>query len=122
LAVNPNYFGDNNCTLGVGMNRQSRGFGDLDIECRFDPGDSYNLALHCGWQGIRHFSDYNWQHASVTVSRNILGFDVALAYGKAWNGHGVYRNVTTCVLDRQGRLHFSDPMSSSLYLTIGREF
>lgn len=122
LTVSRDYFGDNSQTLGIGTDMHSRGSGYLDLTRNFDLGHGYNFALHYGWQRVNHFSDYSWQDASATLSRSFAGFDVALAYARAWNNAGVYRNMTTGVPDRDGRLHFSNPVSGTWWLTVGRTF
>lgn len=122
LTMSRDYFGDNSRTLGIGTNAHSRGSGYLDLGRSFDLGKGYSVAVHYGRQRVNHFSDYNWQDASITASRQFIGFDVALVYSRAWNSHGVYQHVTTGVPDSAGRLHFSDPASGTWYFTIGYDF
>lgn len=122
LTISRDYFGNNSKTLGIGSSAHSRGSGYLDLGRSFDLGKGYRLALHYGRQRINHFSDYDWQDASVTASHPFAGFDMAFVYSRAWNSHGVYQNVTTGVPDKSGRLHFSDPASGTWYFTISRDF
>ncbi|MBM7130404.1 hypothetical protein ISS99_12755 [Dyella mobilis] len=122
LTVSRDYFGDNSQTLGVGTRSHSRGSGYLELARRLELGKGFSLTVHYGRQRINHFAEYNWQDAGATLSRNIAGFDVAIAYGRARNAHGVYRRVTTGVPDENGHLHFSDPGSGTWYFTMGHSF
>lgn len=116
------YFGYNSATLGVGHNLHSRGSGYLSVDSKFPLGKRITLGLHYGHQSVRHFSDYNWSDAKVSLATTLHDFDFTLAWTRAWNSHGVYDGYTTGVPDGSGRLHVSNPIASLVTLTVGHSF
>ncbi|RPE81631.1 TorF family putative porin [Vulcaniibacterium tengchongense] len=120
-TVSRDYFGYNSATLGIGSGRHSRGSGYLSVDGRFPLGD-YSLDLHYGRQRVRHFGDYDWWDGKVALSRSVAGFDLSLAYARAWNDRGVYRRYSTGVADAEGRIRVSDPTDGRWILSVGRTF
>ncbi|MDR2195403.1 MAG: TorF family putative porin [Gallionellaceae bacterium] len=122
LTVTPDYFGFNSDTLGQGRDQHSRGSGYLSVDGSVPLGEDFSLGLHYGHQSVRHFSDYNWSDGKLSLDTAWHGFDVSLAYTRAWDKQGAYAQYTTGVPDSAGNVRISDPTKGRVFLSVGRGF
>ena len=123
LTYTPDYFGYNSATLGIGSGQHSRGSGYLDLNGTFDLGSGYSLLLHYGNERVRNFSAYSFQDAKVAVSKAFDGgWTVAGAVTKGWGKNGVYDRYTTGVLNSAGQAEVSNPLATTLVLSLTKTF
>lgn len=123
LTYTPDYFGYNSATLGIGTGQHSRGSGYLDLNGTFDLGSGYSLLLHYGNERVRNFSAYSFQDAKVALTKAFDGgWSVTGAVTKGWGKNGVYDRYTTGVLNSAGVAEVSNPLATTLVLSLTKTF
>jgi uncharacterized protein (TIGR02001 family) len=123
LTYTPDYFGYNSATLGIGRGLHSRGSGYLDLNSTFDLGSGYSLLLHYGNERVRNFSAYSFQDGKVAVSKAFDGgWSVTGAVTKGWGKNGVYDRYTTGVLNSAGVAAVSNPLATTVLLSLTKTF
>ncbi|MEM4988892.1 TorF family putative porin [Collimonas sp. H4R21] len=123
LTYTPDYFGYNSATLGIGSGQHSRGSGYLDLNGTFDLGSGYSLLLHYGNERVRNFSAYSFQDGKIALSKAFDGgWTVAGAVTKGWGKNGVYDHYTTGVLNSAGQAEVSNPLATTLVLSLTKTF
>ena len=123
LTVTRDYFGDNSATLGEGNNRHSRGSGYFDAALDIPLGNDFNLHLHYGNQRVRNFSHYDFQDIEASLIKNFsAGWSVKAGVTSAHNSHGAYAHYTTGIPNANGQISTSNPLQTTVFVTLTKNF
>ncbi|EMN4755665.1 hypothetical protein RGJ63_002677, partial [Acinetobacter baumannii] len=115
----PDYAGYNSNTMGGTEGKRSRGTTYLDLNFTQPINKSWTFGAHYGYERIKNFSKANFQDMKVELIKDLGdGWTTGLAYTKAWDKNGEYRNYSNGEPDAP----ISNPIDSTFTVSVKKVF
>ena len=95
----------------------------LDVNGTFDVAAGTQLLVHYGQERVRNFAAYSFRDARIALSKSFAGgWTVTGACTRGWGRTDAYDRYTTGALDSGGRPAISDPLRSTVLVSLARTF
>ncbi|HHP0407175.1 TorF family putative porin [Acinetobacter baumannii] len=119
ITYTPDYAGYNSNTMGGTEGKRSRGTTYLDLNFTQPINESWTFGAHYGYERIKNFSEANFQDMKVELIKDLGdGWTTGLAYTKAWDKDGYYRNYSNGEPDAP----ISNPIDSIFTVSVKKVF
>ncbi len=105
--------------MGGPEGKRSRGTTYLDLNFTQPINDGWTFGAHYGYERIKNFSEANFQDMKVELIKDLGdGWTTGLAYTKAWDKDGYYRNYSNGEPDAP----ISNPIDSTFTISVKKVF